>query len=239
MAKRPEFNNGGFYHVYNRGVDRRDVFLDSGDHVRFVHDLFALNDAGIHRHENRHFQQHHNGEGETFTIRERKREVLVDIVAWALMPNHYHLLLRQREDAGVSRFMQKLGTGYTMYFNERYERSGVLFQGLYKVKPVEEESYLRYLVSYLHMNPVALFDRGWKEARQCRDPQGMLEKLRTYRWSSYQDYLGEQNFPSLVRWELVDELALRRGEQQEREVSEWLTAYQRREYKLGPLLLDA
>src|SRR3989344_4291689 len=128
MRKRPIFANGQFYHVYNRGTDRRRIFMDDKDRFRFIHDLFEFNDANIILNNTYYW-------GRIPIGKERKpRKILVDIVAYALMPNHYHLLLQQRRDNGISLFLQKLGSGYTSYFNLRHERSGVLFQGKYKAK---------------------------------------------------------------------------------------------------------
>jgi len=117
----------------------------------------------------------------------------VDILTFVLMPNHYHLLLRQRVDGGISKFMQKLGTGYTMYFNEKHERSGALFQGRYKSVHIEDDRQLLYIPHYIHLNPLALIDRGSTSINKNAD-----EFLNSYRWSSYLDYVGGRAFPSVT-----------------------------------------
>ena len=118
--------------------------------------------------------------------------------------------------------MRKLGTGYTMYFNERYARSGVLFQGRYQVRVVMEDRYLRHLVSYIHLNPIALVASGWKEGEEIRDPEKALRNLKTYRWSSLQDFLGEKNFSSVLNLELVRDLGIPLGTAQMHGLREWL-----------------
>src|SRR3989344_4623952 len=85
-----------------------------------------------------------------------RRETLVDIGAFCLMPNHFHLLLREKEDGNISLFMKKLLTAYVMYFNKKYERTGSLFEGKFKSEPVREDNYLKYLFSYIHLNPIKL-----------------------------------------------------------------------------------
>src|SRR5690606_36166474 len=90
-------------------------------------------------------------------------KTLVEIGAYCLMPNHFHILLKSKEDDGISKFMNKLGTSYSMYFNRRYERTGILFQGRYKAKHVESDEYLKYLFSYSHLNPIKIIDPSWKD----------------------------------------------------------------------------
>lgn len=202
--QRPRFVNGAFYHVYNRGVEKRRIFQDNRDHARFIHDLFEFNDI----HAAMNLQRQYGGLS-TFREREKiRRDPIVDIVAFVLMPNHYHLLLQQRKDEGIPRFLQKLGTGYTLYFNLRYERSGVLFQGRYKVKSIERDNYLRHLIDYIHLNPTELFR---KRRKNVQDVDDLLEKLNGYRWSSYRDYSGSKNFPSILSMRVIEDLGIRRG----------------------------
>jgi len=212
--RKTEFVNGEFYHIYNRGVEKRDVFLDEQDYFRAIHSLYVFNDRNPHVHlahqgRKKKIQSKHNIQGSTLDSssddllnNESKRDVLVEIIAFCLMPNHYHLLLRQSQEGGIVKFMQKFGTGYTMYFNERYERSGVLFQGKFKSILVDKEEYFLTLLNYIHLNPVELVEHGWKE-NGINDLRKALKFLEGYRWSSYLDYIGIQNFPSLIYREPV------------------------------------
>src|SRR6185312_7588170 len=150
------------YHVYNRGTDKRKIFLDQKDYERFLALLYLSNGTtAVHIS---------NYQGSTLMelLDLDKGEPLVDIAAYCIMPNHFHLLLHQKVDGGISKFMQKLTTGYTMYFNTKYERSGTLFQGKFKSKHAGEDRYLKYLLSYIHLNP---------------------QKRVDYPYSSYKDFV--------------------------------------------------
>ena len=189
--KKPQFVQGGIYHIYNRGVEKRKVFLDKTDHYRFIRDLYELNDEEP-TYNSVYYSPIKFVEVKPRQYKGRKpRKLLVDILAFVLMPNHFHLLLRQRKENGIIRFMQKLGTGYTMYFNKRYERVGGLFQGSYKAVAATEEAHFTYLPLYIHLNPIKIY-RGSTSTR------GMINFLRNYKWSSFPDYIGKRNFPSVT-----------------------------------------
>ncbi len=126
--------------------------------------------------------------GELFKL--DRGEPLTDLCAYCLMPNHLHLLVREKTDDGVSRLMQKLMTGYTMYFNTRHERTGALFQGKYKATHVDDDRYLKYLLSYIHLNPTKLIEPKWKETGIAN--RARAEKwLENYQYSSWFDYRGK------------------------------------------------
>ncbi len=179
-----------FYHVYNRGTEKRDIFLSEKDYERFVGLIYACNgDKPVDM----------KLQGSTlYDFLESDRGAYsVDICAYALMPNHFHLLLRSRDTGDISRFMQKLSTGYTMYFNTRRQRSGALFQGRFKARHVNKDAYLAYLISYIHLNPVKLIEPEWKSTKIL--DRGRAENfLKSYRWSSYRDYAGEARAESRI-----------------------------------------
>jgi len=118
-------------------------------------------------------------------------EKLVDIGAYCLMPNHFHLLVKEVRAGGIALFMQKLSTGYTMYFNTRYNRSGALFQGKYKARHVTGDRYLKYLFSYIHLNPVKLVEPGWKKTGIAQRANARTY-LAEYQYSSFPDYCGNK-----------------------------------------------
>jgi putative transposase len=126
------------------------------------------------------------------------RKILVEILAFCLMPNHYHLLLRQKRENGIVNFMQKLGTGYTMYFNQKYNRVGGLLQGRFKAVIVNKEEYFIHLPYYIHLNPLDLIMSKWQEGR-IKNFNKAIKFLENYRWSSYLDYIGKKNFPSVTQ----------------------------------------
>jgi len=114
------------------------------------------------------------------------------------MPNHFHLLIKQRGTGGIVTFMQKLGTGYTNYFNKKYDRVGSLFQGRFKAVLVEEDRHFIHLPYYLHANPLSISEPHWFE-KSIRDVKKAARFLDSYRWSSHLDYLGKKNFPSVTQ----------------------------------------
>lgn len=184
-----------FYHIYNRGTEKRNVFPTKTDHERFLALLYLCNATEPVRIDNIRKQQ-----GSTLleSLSGMDRgDTLIDICAYCLMPNHFHLLVREKEEQGISRFMQKLMTGYTMYFNKRHERSGGLFQGKFKATHADEDRYLKYLVSYIHLNPVKLIEPRWKESG-ILDRKSAEKHLRAYRYSSYQDYCDALRIESMI-----------------------------------------
>jgi putative transposase len=183
-----------FYHLYNRGTDKRNIFSTEADRERFLALLYLCNTE-----EPVHIDNIQKSRGSTsLNLFETERgESLVSICAYCLMPNHVHLLVHEKDENGISRFMQKLMTGYTMYFNKRHERSGALFQGRFKATHVDEDRYLKYLISYIHLNPMKLIAPRWKEDG-IRDRQTAEKYLSQYRHSSYLDYLGTSRIESKI-----------------------------------------
>ena len=176
------------WHVLNRGVDKRAVVLDDSDRFRFVHDMFAFNDVG------RVDENHRNPR---WKLAAHEREILVHIHAWCLMNNHYHLLLSEARTDGIPEFLKKLNMGYAKYFNEKYERTGSLWQGKTKKILIERDAHFLHIPLYIHLNPLDMSLPQWRRGA-VTDPTKALAKLETYRWSSHRDYLGEKNFPSVI-----------------------------------------
>jgi putative transposase len=137
-----------------------------------------------------------------------------------MMDNHFHMLVRQKEENGITNFMRKLGTGYTNYFNKKYERNGALFQGRFKSVHIENESHLMYLPIYIHLNPLDFDFKEWRNGK-IENPTGAINFLNNYRWSSYMDYTGKKNFPSLIN---KDFLLNRLGNEENftKEITDWV-----------------
>jgi len=190
------------YHVLNRGVDGRDLFKDDRDRVRFVHNLFEFNDNKAAPHART------PGRIGGF-VNPHIRERLVDIHGWVEMKNHYHLLLSELVEGGMSLFLRKLNVGYANYFNERHGRVGTLFQGRTKKILIEQHSYFLYILHYIHLNPLDYLKGAsqWRERSKggITSAREALRYLETYRWSSYLDYAGKKNFPSLISTGFFDE----------------------------------
>ena len=178
------FVPGEFYHVYNRGTEKRSIFLDNNDRNRFLSLLYLCNNRlPIHR------SDFINTSLSDLLVIPREK-LLVDIGAYCLMSNHFHLLIREQIEGGISIFMQKISTAYTMYFNKYHERSGSLFQGRFKAEHLSTDNYLKYIFAYIHLNPIALIDNHWKNHR-IKDKTKALKYLDSYRFSSYLDYIAQ------------------------------------------------
>jgi len=193
---------GKFYHVYNRGVEKRDIFIDDKDYLRFIHDLYEFNDQDAVLNLNFRFNSNYGVPTSIVVAEKKKRKLLVEILCFCLMPNHFHLILKQRVANGISLFMQKLG-GYVYYFNLKYKRVGPLFQGKFKALEIDNENYLLHLSRYQHLNSVELIEPGWKE-EGIENWKKVKKFLESYRWSSYLDYIGVKNFPSIISQELIN-----------------------------------
>lgn len=203
------------YHVLNRGVDKRNIFLDKRDYFRFIRDLYEFNDENPVSNLNYFFRKSYMDIGRRYNPK-----LLVKILAFVLMPNHYHLLVIPVRDEGLSLFMKKLNMGYAKYFNERNKRSGALFQGKYKAVHVQREGHFIHLPYYIHLNPLDIKFPEWRE-RKIRSPKKALSFLKEYRWSSHRDYLGIPNFPSLIKRDFL--LEYFGGEKEyEKRITEWL-----------------
>lgn len=194
--KHPEFVNDGIYHVVTRGVEKRQIFMNESDYYRAIFSLYEFNDKNptVIRDRRRTRLYAKKTGKENFSS---ARELLVEILAFCLMPNHLHLLLRQLESGGISNFMKKFGAGYAAYFNKRHDRVGHLFQGRFRAVSVDSIRQLKNTFVYINVNPTELVEVGWKE-KGIREPEKVVKFLENYKWSSYSDYVGNKNFPSLT-----------------------------------------
>jgi len=178
--------------------------MNDKDYFRFIHDLFEFNDEDKVLNNDFRFRRPTIDVGRQY-IEHKKRKMLVDILAFCLMSNHYHLMLSQRVRNGVSLFMKKLNGGYAKYFNTRHERTGTLFERRYKSVLINGQAHFIHLPYYIHLNPLDLFAPEWREGG-LKDYKGSVRFLNSYRWSSHLDYLGEQNFPSVTSRDFLLEI---------------------------------
>jgi len=178
------FVKGEYYHIYNRGNSKQKIFYDEEDYNRFIKLLFLSNNQD-------NFKIHFIRGGKN-VYDYKINQSLVGIGAYVLMPNHFHILITQTEDGSISKFMQKLTTGYSMYFNKKYKRTGSLFEGKFKSKHISNDKYLKYLFSYIHLNPIKLIQKDWKE-KGILNIKESLDFLNSYEYSSYIDYLLPKN----------------------------------------------
>ena len=152
MANRTiSFTNDEYYHVYNQGVDKRAIFESPTDTNRFIQSMVEFNTidpiGSIYEKTYATKNTSANFGGST-----SKKERLVEIICYCLNPNHFHLLIRQKKDSGITKFMHRLSTGYTMYFNEKLKRRGSLFQGRFKAKHITDNDYLLHVSTYVNLN---------------------------------------------------------------------------------------
>jgi putative transposase len=177
--RKTAFVTGEYYHLYNRGNSKQLIFRDENDYSRFLYLLYVSNTKL------------------NFDSRCLKKDFLsfdrgprlVSIGVYCLMPNHFHLVVTQTEKGSISKFIQKLTTAYSMYYNKKYNRTGSLFEGKFKSQYANSDRYLKYLFSYLHLNPVKILDKNWRKDG-IKNRKQALEFLKNYKYSSYQDYLG-------------------------------------------------
>jgi putative transposase len=172
------FQNENFYHVFNRGLDRRITFSSAREYKRAQELLEYYQYNKIPIRYSRYLQLKQS-------IRQQYLESMrqsgkkISIVAYCLMPNHFHLLLKQCQEDGISMFVGNFMNAYTKYYNTRYERTGPLFQGVFKAVFVESEDQLAHVARYIHLNPVAA---------SIINPA----QLETYQWFSHQAYLNSK-----------------------------------------------
>lgn len=191
------FATNEFYHIFDRGVDKRKIFLDKNDHLRFIHDLYEFNNTKPAPEFVR--RQGKNVGHRISHIESSKRELLVNLHAFVLMPNHHHELVEQLKEGGITLFIRKLHVGYAKAFNLKYERSGYLFQGRFKDVYIRDDRQLAHLICYIHSNPLEIWRPKWKEKKLTKaEIKEALKFLENYRWSSHLDYCGIKNFPSLI-----------------------------------------
>ena len=178
--KKPKLVNGEFYHIYNRGVDKRNVFIDDYDLERFFQGMDEFNTVNPigSLYESSFLDQ---------SVRaKRKNKSLIKFIAYCLNPNHYHFILQQITDGGITEFMKRLNGGYTWYFNNKYKRSGALFQGRFKAVHVDTNKYLLHLSIYVNLNNLV----------HNLPLGGSTAKLSKSSWEEYGEGIKQFNFCS-------------------------------------------
>jgi len=177
------FSEGEYYHLYNRGVDKRVIFGEPNEYWRFKAYLYLLNTVESIRPAD--ILEIYDDDS-IFSV--ERDNPLVAIGAYCLMPNHIHLFVTPLVDGGISKYMHRVQTAYTMFFNEKHERSGALFQGTFKAEHVDRDAYAKYLFSYIHLNPTKLVEPLWKEFG-VHDFRKVRQFVREYPHSSLREYL--------------------------------------------------
>ena len=182
---------GEYYHIYNRGNSKQKIFHDKEDYLRFISLLYISNTSES-------FNFYNLNRDTNFNIYEMERiNLLVGIGAYCLMPNHFHILITEKVEGGISKFMQKLSTAYSMYYNKKHERTGGLFEGKFKSQHADTDHHLRYLFSYIHLNPIKIIQKDWKE-KGIKNKKEIVNYLSKYPYSSYLDFIGEKRIQKKI-----------------------------------------
>lgn len=200
---REPFDSNAFYHVYNRGVDKRVVFDGGGDFQRFYESLYLFNDANYRHPGGRSINREVLLAGHE--MRAIDRVPLVRILSFCLRPNHFHLLLKAREPNGISKFLHRLEMGYANYFNLRNARKGRLWESAFKAKAVDYEEHLQLLPRYIHLNALDGSSVSWR-SDGVSNWDIALSVLAADPWSSHGAYMGWKetlpvlDLPTLQEW---------------------------------------
>ena len=188
---------GEHYHIFNRAVSRQVIFHDFGDYARFLFLILYLQAPIKILHIGRavkDFLKYFGQGGQSRALatgyeKEIMKKRMVELVAFCLMPNHFHLVIKELEERGIASYMQRVLTAYAKYYNTKYEKSGHVFQGPYKAVYIEDDRQLLYLSAYIHRNP--------------REISKWFKREDQYIWSSYQDFISENRWGNLIMPDIV------------------------------------
>jgi putative transposase len=198
--RKRDFVNGEIYHVILKRIGDELLFRDTNDYYRGVFSIYEFNTSKpteIYLRRRARIAEKKRERNQIPLI--DKREKLVEVLAFTLMPNHIHLLLRQLQDNGITNFVKKIGSGYPLYFRKKHNQpgKGYFFQGRFASVHIKSDDQLLTVFTYIYANPLSLIESGWKKGK-VKNLRRAIEFLENYKWSSYQDYLGKKNFPSVT-----------------------------------------
>jgi putative transposase len=185
MTRMHTFEIDEWYHCFNRGIDKRTVFESETDANRFLMTLYLADGTEP--------MQLFNSRKPTLAqaFKEQRGKPIVAIGAYCLMTNHFHLLMKEIVEGGISEFMRKVGIAYTMYFNMKNERVGNLFVRPFRSRHVSDDRYFQQVLQYIHCNPAELYEPGWKEGRVKNMPM-LVKRLADYPYSSMRSYVNRK-----------------------------------------------
>lgn len=197
MSQKRIFENFQLYHVLNRGTEGRIIFLEESDYYRFVFLFYACNfgsPAFNLKKEDiiKAGEAIIRGEKPPQKLIQNEHRQLVDILAFTLLPNHYHAIIKQLVDKGITLFMQKVNGAYGRYFNLKNQRIGRLFQNAFRAILINNENYLLRVSRYVHLNVLDLIQSDWRE-NGIKESEKAIDFLNKYPWSTAPDYLGVRN----------------------------------------------
>lgn len=218
--RKEQFVIGKFYHIVLKGIDANEIFKNIDDYYRGIFSIYEFNDTKmVEIRERRRTRlklkeqiKRANKESQKIIKQVRggptsadSRLKLVEVLAFCIMPNHIHLLLRQIQDGGIKKFMVKFGTGYGGYFNRKYKHQGHVFQKQFTAVHIKNEDQLKVVFVYIHTNPVSLIEPKWKDLG-IKDQKRANKFVKNYKWSSHSDYIGKKNFPSVTDRKFISKI---------------------------------
>lgn len=185
---------GEHYHIFNRGISKNIIFLDEADYIRMLFSIlfFQHKDSiqNLHRSLD-NFSYKSLPSSLDKLAQEVINNRMVELVAFALMPNHFHIIAHELKEGGISHYLQRIEIAYTKYFNTKYKHSGYLFQGPFQSVHIEDNEQLLHLSAYVHLNHREIGE--WKN------------KENIYPWSSYRDILGQNRWGDLLKYQIITE----------------------------------
>ena len=185
---------GEYYHIYNRGNNKQPIFRDEKDWARLLFLIIYFQSPLIFRNIGRqiaHFVRHSVFNISDEIVEEIVKNRVVELVNFTLMPNHFHLIVHELKERGISQYMQRVLNAYTKYFNTKYKNSGHLFQGPFRIVHIKDDEQLIYLSAYIHRNP--------------REIKEWVNKEHTFPWSSYQDCINKNRWGELLKIDIITE----------------------------------
>jgi REP element-mobilizing transposase RayT len=241
--QKTQLAKGEIYHIVLRAVGDSKIFVDENDYYRGIFSIYEFNNFNsvtiqARRKIRATFKKLSKADRSRRSIQLREedaRDKLVEILAFAFMPNHIHLLVRQINDKGVSQFMQKFGGGYANYFNKKYNRKGHLLNQ-FKAIHIKTNEQLKNVFVYIHTNPLSLIEPGWKEKGITDSEKDIKFLSEKYRWSSFFDYIEKNNFASVTSREFL--LKIMGGEKGCKEAVEDWIKYKKQIKDFGDIVLE-
>jgi len=187
------------YHVCNRAVEGRNIFIRDKDNAYFLENLLIGNtESNLDHHWRRNPEN----------LEKIKKNPLVEISCLCLMPNHFHIIMRQLVDNGIAKLMQRSCNSFAKYTNAKYERKGSLFMGPYKAMHISSENYATHLFTYIHANPLDLILPKWRDGELSKSDWGRAKKfLKNYRYSSLPIFLCDKGADPLIKKLISTDLA--------------------------------
>jgi len=205
-----QFVNDEIYHIVLRAIDDNLLFKNIDDYYRGIFSIYEFNTTNpVTIRERRKIRvQLKKADRGPSSVAEAfidKRDKLVEVFGFCFMPNHFHLLLKQLKENGITKFMSKGGTGLGGYFNRKYSRKGHVFQDRFTAIHIKNEDQLKTIFVYIHTNSISIIEPKWKEIG-IKESEKVIKFLENYKWSSYPDYIGKKNFPSVTDRDFILEI---------------------------------